>query len=554
MQEVNNECSESIVSTFLLDDMEFGICAENVIEAIFHEGPILKLPTESNIYEGVINLRENIIPIINMRKRFGIESKYDDKVKCIAVVIYKNNYIGLMFDNISQVVRVKDSAISFFNEKISDECFANTGVLMLESGDNVLQILDLDILFKDCGIHLIENSSVRNSRKFLERRQDITFCLDGQEYAVGMTDIKEIVKITAIKNKVEHCEFVKGVLTLRDELVPIVDLRTYLGAGNTKVSKDSKIVILNQIPQFGIIVDSIKEVIHYEVDKLLPIHNILDNKIKDAFSNIIAISEDRNIVKLNINNLFSPEDKKQIEQGVNLNKESANKEDSYSNISVGTINDRILNKEYIVFKLNEVFALEIGDFQEIIRYSDSLTEIPGSESYIAGVLNLRSEAILIFDLRKYYSLGENKNLKDSRILVLNKFGKKIGIIVDEVLEILKTDRVEVTKTPKIIVANRFTSFKNLVKDVLCVKKSPNNSSFVILFDVCSFLASINFEDLSDYLQPVEGSEYTVNDKSVNNELYSSSKLDLIADDEGKTSDKMDAEVAASQDEDDFFPV
>lgn len=500
MLESRSGFSELITSTFVLDDMVFGIEVEKVREAIFYSGSVLKLPTGLDIFEGVINLRGTIIPIMNMRKRFGLSTSYDEKSKCIAVVNYKNNYIGLMFDDINQVVSINNFNVSYFSQQnINDEYFADKGVVMLEHDNKIFQILDLDLLFKDYDIQLLDNFNLESKKSFLEIKQNITFCLDEQEYALEMSDIKEIVNISKIKNKVEHSYFVKGVIELRNDLIPIVDLKRYFSETDTKIQKDSKIIILKSEPAFGIIVDSIKEVIHYEVDKLLPINHSLNNKLRDAFTNIISLSENRNIIKLNIEHLFTTEDKNQIEKGVLLNKEFV-QEDKNENITAGAIDSRILGKEFIIFKLKDVFALEIGDFQEIIKYNGELVEILGCEKYIAGILNLRAEAIVVFDLRKYYNLEPFKAFDNERILILSKFGKKIGIIVDEVLEILKTDRTTVTKTPKIAVGKSFNEFKNLVKDVLCVQKESEKSSLVIQFDVAGFMASVNFEDIDEYIE------------------------------------------------------
>lgn len=491
---------EVILSTFLIDDMEFGIDVSIVREAIFHRSSILKLPTGLDIFEGVINLRGCIIPIVNMRKRFGINEKFNTDLKCIAIINYKNHYIGLMFDDISQVIRVEASEISNFANKIEDEYFANDGVILFEKNNSLIQILDLHRVFKDCDLHLLENSSTEN-KKFLEIKQDITFYLDGQEYAFGMDDIQEIVNLSEVKNKVKHCDFVCGVITLRDKIIPIVCLKKYFGNSEAIKEKDSKIIILRTNPVIGVIADSIKEVIHYEIDKLLPVNHIAESRSKNIFSNIIALSENRNIIKISLEKLFTDEAKKQIEAGVHLNKDDeSTKQDSSSMFAGITQENRILNKEFILFKLNEIFAIQIDEFQEIIKYSDNITDLPGSDDYIEWLLNLRSEPILIINLRKYYNLEDYSNKNDLRILILNLNNQKIGIMVDEVLEILKTDKAEVTKSPQITQRKTAESYSQHIKEIMCVKsqeKDSKCSALVMEFNTASFVASINFENLEN---------------------------------------------------------
>ena len=520
---------EIILSTFLIDDMEFGIDASIVIEAIFHKSAILKLPTGLDVFEGVINLRGNIIPIINMRKRFGLDN-IDSETKCIAVVSYKEHFIGLMFDNISQVIRVDRDEIANFSNNTNDEYFVNEGVVLFKKNNSLIQILDLELVFKDCDLHLLKNTSIDN-KKFLEVKQDITFYLDEQEYSFGMDDIQEIVNFVEIKNKVEHCEFVCGVITLREEIIPVVCLKKYFGNKNATRKKDSKIIILRSNPAVGIIADSIKEVIHYEVDKLLPVNHIAESKSKNIFSNIIALSENRNIIKISLEKLFTEEAKKQIEAGVYLNKEDTSQKNNYSSslLDQKTQDNRILNKEFILFKLNEIFAIQIDKFQEIIKYTNSIADLPGSDDYIEGLLNLRSEPVLVINLRKYYNLPDYLNKNDVRILIVNVNNQKIGIMVDEVMEILKTDKTEVTRSPQLTQRNMTESYCKHIKEIMCVKskgKDSNCSALVLEFNIDNFISSINLEK-TDIEEEIIDTEVRIEDSSVNTENETKIQRDII---------------------------
>jgi len=536
---------ETILSTFSISDMEFGIDVTLVREAILYKGAVLKMPTELDIFEGVINLRGNIIPILNMRKRFGVSGEYASDSKCIAIVNYKAHYIGLMFDDISQVVRVDSSEIANFANAPKDENFANEGVILLEKGNALIQILDLETVFKDCDLHLLENTSMENKKKFLEIKQDITFFIDGQEYALGMDDIQEIVNFKEIKNKVKHCEFVCGVITLRDKIIPIVCLKKYFGSTSAQIEKDSKIIILRCNPVVGIIVDAIKEVIHYEVDKLLPVNHLAESKSKNIFSNIIALSEDRNIIKISLDKLFTEEAKKQIEAGIYLNKDEDKISNENSTFAGVSQDNRILDKEFILFKLGDVFAIQIEEFQEIIKYPDTIAALPGSENYLEGVLNLRSEPIMIINLRKYYNLEDYANKDDLRILILNINKQKIGIMVDEVLEILKTDKTEVTKSPQIAQRKTAESYCKHIKEIMCVKskeKDSRCSSLIMEFNTASFISSMNLGDIE------LGIEYneSENSDSIENDVLENMITEEVVIDEA---DSLENETV-----DDFFNV
>jgi purine-binding chemotaxis protein CheW len=103
--------------------------------------------------------------------------------------------------------------------------------------------------------------------------------------------------------------------------------------------------------------------------------------------------------------------------------------------------------QMIIFRLgNEEYAVPIMSVQEIIM-EQTPTHIPKSPSWVKGVINLRGRIIPIIDGKKKFSLqGSNERTENSRIMVLDVEHEIIGLIVDEVSEVihLKTEEIEPT--------------------------------------------------------------------------------------------------------------
>jgi purine-binding chemotaxis protein CheW len=102
--------------------------------------------------------------------------------------------------------------------------------------------------------------------------------------------------------------------------------------------------------------------------------------------------------------------------------------------------------QMIIFRLgSEEYAVPIMSVQEIIM-KQAPTHLPKSASWVEGVINLRGRVIPIIDGKKKFSLDSraNNNDDDSRIMVLDVEHEIIGLIVDEVSEViyLKTDEIE----------------------------------------------------------------------------------------------------------------
>jgi len=96
--------------TFKLENDEFGVDILKVQE-INRMMSITKIPNAPAFTEGVINLRGKIIPIIDLRKKLGFESKVYDKSTRIIVVELDGIVLGFVVDSVSEVLRIPRDTI-----------------------------------------------------------------------------------------------------------------------------------------------------------------------------------------------------------------------------------------------------------------------------------------------------------------------------------------------------------------------------------------------------------------------------------------------------------
>lgn len=96
--------------TFSLDEEFYGIDIINVTEIVGIQ-PIVVMPELPSFLKGVINLRGEIIPVMDARGRFGKEAvEYNDRT-CIVVVDVKSTSIGIIVDAVSEVLTIEDENI-----------------------------------------------------------------------------------------------------------------------------------------------------------------------------------------------------------------------------------------------------------------------------------------------------------------------------------------------------------------------------------------------------------------------------------------------------------
>ena len=92
--------------------------------------------------------------------------------------------------------------------------------------------------------------------------------------------------------------------------------------------------------------------------------------------------------------------------------------------------------QVVVFSLGQVeYGGDIKKVQEIIRLPE-VTALPGTADYILGIFNLRGSIIPIVDLKKKLGLPSTEATDETRVIVVEISNKKVGLIVDEVSEVM----------------------------------------------------------------------------------------------------------------------
>ena len=103
--------------------------------------------------------------------------------------------------------------------------------------------------------------------------------------------------------------------------------------------------------------------------------------------------------------------------------------------------------QLVVFMLDdEEFACNISDVREVLKMV-KVTPLPQSLKFIEGVINLRGEVIPIIDLRKRFNLPEVDYSERSRIIIVEVGANQVGLIVDEVSEVLRLSSSQVQASP-----------------------------------------------------------------------------------------------------------
>ena len=110
MDEDDEDTQKDKFLTFSIEKEDYGIEICHVTEIIGVQ-KITGIPDMPDYVKGVINLRGKVIPVLDMRKRFGFEERdYDDRT-CIVVVNVNETAVGLVVDSVDDVADIPEDQI-----------------------------------------------------------------------------------------------------------------------------------------------------------------------------------------------------------------------------------------------------------------------------------------------------------------------------------------------------------------------------------------------------------------------------------------------------------
>ena len=96
--------------TFNIAEQEYGIEIRHVTEIVGIQ-KITNLPDIPQFIKGVINLRGNVIPVLDVRLRFGMKERDYDERTCIMVININESSVGLIVDTVSEVLTIGKESI-----------------------------------------------------------------------------------------------------------------------------------------------------------------------------------------------------------------------------------------------------------------------------------------------------------------------------------------------------------------------------------------------------------------------------------------------------------
>lgn len=452
------------------------------VQEIIRVPEVARLPLAPAALDGLANLRGRVLPIVNLRRLFGIAERSSDEATR-ALVVNVGQPLGFVVDRVASVVSIEPGELQpagALQSVVRAEYLSGVIQRTASDGDDrLMMVLDFPRLVNDqfgtLGVAAGGRTAAQASGDGLaaagsgsadttanDERRLVSFAVAGQEYALDIADVQEIVqvpeRITALPRAAAH---VLGLISLRQRLLPLVSLRGLFGLPALATDEHHRIVVV-VLPggsQVGLVTDAVKEVLGVPRSQTEAVPSALsrDGHLRELEA-ICRLDDGRRLVSIiDTTQLLGLQGVRdalaaacEADQGGSDGTPHGDPENNSmasDNPIRGSDQDDL---QVVIFRLGaEEFGVPIMSVQEIVRVPEMLTRVPRTPAFVEGVINLRGTVLPVLDQRTRLGLPAIERHEGQRIMVYTLGGLRTGFIVDSVAEVLRIGRAEIAPAPEL---------------------------------------------------------------------------------------------------------
>ncbi|TAM61572.1 chemotaxis protein CheW [bacterium] len=146
-----------------------------------------------------------------------------------------------------------------------------------------------------------------------EMIQVVSFSLGDEEYGVDIAQVQEINRMVQITHVPRAPHFMEGVINLRGQLIPIIDLRARFGMARAEHTKNTRIVVTEiGSKRVGMVVDAVSEVLRIPVEQVEDAPEMISG-IETEYIRGVGKLGDRLIIMLDLQRVISASEKRELE-------------------------------------------------------------------------------------------------------------------------------------------------------------------------------------------------------------------------------------------------
>ena len=388
---------------------------------------LMPLPLRPSGVRGLCAVSGNIVTMVDMNLLLGID-EVDYEAEKTRLIILNNELASsaLLVSEVYNTVEIRSDAIEYI-EKEDDPVIA-----IYKYKDTLVQVISLETLFSKINKVQIEAKEVKNgtSKAVISKEEDscrfLVFSMEKEKFGLNIEYLREIILADSTFTDIAgSSEEVLGLITLRDELLIVIDLRKHYGFQTNNSDKNRILIASHKGKKIGLFVDEILDIANFPLKDI----EVMEEEFKD--NKLAGVIHDGD-------NLISYFDFAVLEGLFKENESFIDAEHTKDETEI--IQETAM--EVIVFKLAaKEYAFDVEKVAEIIDIVDS-TDVALTDSAIDGIINIRGQIVAIVSLFERLNIATQIN-EDSKIIICEIDGVKIGFIVDMVSDIISIKADEI---------------------------------------------------------------------------------------------------------------
>lgn len=473
-----------VYGSFWLDETEFALPVDVIQEVVNAPDSYSQVPLAAPHMIGLFCLRNTVVPVIDLRRILGFPPTPETGARKVAIIENGDLCIGLLFDDTGAIIQGTNATrVNFLRPPEGLKDIIVEGVLKLEDGARMVQLLDpFEILQIEKVPRVARVDHAEQHKTYMGQRLNcISFQLGHTTCAIDLRFVQEITDMPPIQTSQLAHGYVIGNVELRGRTMPVVDFRGMIGNESPyKFDPDTlgmrKLLVLD-LPEgrIGLLVYSIDSIVtFYEKDILpfanvaLPRHDIVSGCLVRQDGNIVILLDHDRLLKDDMLALAA-----RSCQEIYPSKEGRNSQQK--------LREHRGRSTYILFSVDIEMGFDISGVSEVIDRPTSLLKPPYALEFVDGILNLRGDLITLINLRVLYGFPET-GAKAEKVLIFECNGRKYGIAVDSIDEIVTTGSQDLLDVPTIRDPEAARLVSSDLAGCLRIPSRSQNSNPVLVLD------------------------------------------------------------------------
>lgn len=159
-----------------------------------------------------------------------------------------------------------------------------------------------------------ENEAVQEGESSVPQNKYLTFWTDGELFAIPISDVVQIISMQGITALPDFPDYAKGVINLRGNIIPVIDIRIRFGKPEIEYNESTCIIVTNMEDSYmGFIVDAVDEVTDIEEDTISPPPKVSKDITNRYLTGIGQIGE-KVVLLLDISKILSEDELTEVNE------------------------------------------------------------------------------------------------------------------------------------------------------------------------------------------------------------------------------------------------